>query len=92
MRFSERVESKVYEKLDEWQISGLDERCDIIHVVLKLNILNFSKPNDYKGNKKTPKKGAIRVSSPGALLGEMINFLLDGTYVISQWAWATDPA
>ena len=51
-----KVESKVYEKLDEWQISGLDERCDIIHVVLKLNILDFSKPNDYKGNKKTPKK------------------------------------
>ena len=89
---NEMVESKVYEKLDEWQISELDERCDIIHVVLKLNILNFSKPNDYKGNKKTPKKGAMRVSSPGALLGEMINCLLDGTYVISQWAWATDQA
>lgn len=53
-------------------------------MVLKLNILNFSKPNDYKGNKKTPKKGAMRVSSPGALLGEMINCLLDATYVISQ--------
>ena len=52
-------------------------------MVLKLNILNFSKPTDYKG-KKTPKKGAMRVSSPGALLGEMINCLLDGTYVISQ--------
>ena len=25
-------------------------------VFKKLNILNFSKPNDYKGNKKTPKK------------------------------------
>mgnify|MGYP007089306978 FL=1 len=86
------VESKVYEKLGEWQISGLDERCDIIHILLKLNILNFSKPNDYKGNKKTPKKGAMRVSSPGALLGEMINCQLDGTYVISQWAWATDLA
>lgn len=30
------------------------------------------------------KKGAMRVSSPVALLGEMIDCLLDGTYVISQ--------
>ena len=28
-------------------------------------------------------KGAMRVSSPGALPGEMINCLLDGTDVIS---------
>ena len=34
--------------------------------------------------KKTPKKGAMRVSSPEALPGEMINCQLDGTYVISQ--------
>ena len=45
------VESKVYENLMNDRFSELDERCDIIHVVLKLNILNFSKPNDYKGNK-----------------------------------------
>ena len=52
--------------------------------MLKLNILNFSKQNDYKGNKKTPKKGAMRVSSPEALLGEMINCQLDDIYMISQ--------
>ena len=34
--------------------------------------------------KKHLKKGAMRVSSPEALLGEMINCQPDGTYVISQ--------
>ena len=42
------VESKVYENYIKSQVLGLNERCEIIQKVIKLNISEFSKSLDYK--------------------------------------------